>query len=144
MKKRLRRKLHKGEFQHYGISIMATANTENVDAILDTITETAERHDIIFCGGGLNRLILPSEKYGDLKIPTKALFLAMTFVKDPQLLSDCIVGYLINPVGKEIAADVADKVNAELEKSLEADFKINHRVGLWDNTKSSKLYENWM
>ena len=79
MKKRLRKKLHKGEFQHYGISIMAFANAENVDAILDTIAEIAERYDIIFCGGGLNRMILPSEKYGDLTIPTKVLFLAMTF-----------------------------------------------------------------
>ena len=144
MKKRLRKKLHKGEFQHYGISIIATANAENVDAILDTIAEIAERCDLIFCGGGLNRLMLPSEKYGDLKIPTKALFLAMSFTKDPQILSDYIVGFFINPVGKEIAADVTDKVNAELEKTFEEDFKINRRVGLWADTKSSKLYANCM
>ena len=137
MKKRLRKKLHKGEFQQYGISIMAPANTENVESTLDVIAEIADRHNILFCGGGLNRMILPSEKYGDLIIPTKVLFLAMSFVKDPQLFSDCIVGYFINPSGKEIVADVADTINAELEKVFGTDFKINRRIGLWDDTKST-------
>jgi len=135
MKKRLRKKLHKGEFQQYGISIMVTANAENVDAILDTITEIAERHNIIFCGGGLSRLLLPSDAYGNLTIPSKIVFLAMTIAKDPQICSDSIVGYFINPEGKEISAKVADAVNAELEKALGVNFKINHRVGLWDDTK---------
>jgi len=142
MKKRLRKKIHKGEFQQYGISIMVTANAENVDSIMDTIAEIAERHNIIFCGGGLSRLMLPSDKYGDLKIPSKVVFLAMTIVKDPQILSDCIVGYFINPVGKEIAESIADEVNAELEKTLEASLKINRRIGLWDDLKFSKLYAN--
>ena len=144
MKKRLRKKLHKGEFQQYGISIMVAANAENVETILDTITEIAERHNIIFCGGGFNRLILPSEKYGDLEIPSKVVFLAMSFAKDPKILSDYIVGYFINPAAKEIAADITEKVNAELEKVLEANFKINRRIGLWDDAKSSKLYANCM
>ena len=57
MKKRLRKKLHKGEFQQYGVSIMVPANTENVDTLLDTLTDIAERHDTIFCGCGLGRQV---------------------------------------------------------------------------------------
>ena len=144
MKKRLRKKLHKGEFQQYGISIMVSANSENVDTILDTIIEIAERHNIIFCGGGFGRLIFPSDKYGDMDIPTKIVFMSMSIAKDPQILSDYIVGYFINPVAKEISTDVAEKVNAELEKALEANFKINRRIGLWDDATSSKLYANCM
>ena len=144
MKKRLRKKLHKGEFQQFGVSIMVPANTENVDTLLDTLTDIAERHDTIFCGCGLGRLVLPSDEYDDLKIPAKVSFLAMAFTKDPQILSDYIVGYYINPAGKEIAADVAEKINAELGKTLKTDFKINLRVGLWDNSTSSKLYANCM
>ena len=144
MKKRLRKKLHKGEFQQYGISIMVSANSENVDTILDTIIEIAERHNIIFCGGGFGRLMVPSEKYNDMEIPSKVVFLAMCFAKNPQILSDYIVGYFINPAAKEIAADVTEKVNAELEKALEANFKINRQVSLWDDYKSSKLYANCM
>ena len=68
----------------------------------------------------------------------------MTIAKDPQIFSDSIVGYFINPVGKEITADIGDAVNAELEKALEAGLKINRRIGLWDETKSQKLYANCM
>jgi len=66
MKKRLRKKLHRGEFQQYGISIMIPATVETVETILNGITDIANRHNILFCGGGLGRFVLPSEEYSEL------------------------------------------------------------------------------
>jgi hypothetical protein len=47
-------------------------------------------------------------------------------------LSDCIAGYFVNPVEKEISRDTADTVKAELESTLKVEFKINCRISLWD------------
>jgi hypothetical protein len=131
MKKRLRKKLHKGEFQQYGISIVVSVNAENVDTVLDMITDIADQHNLLFSGGGLGRLIVPSAEYGNLKIPSKVVSVLLSIAKEPVALSDCIVGFFINPAGKEIAADTTNQINRELENELNADFKINRRIGLW-------------
>jgi hypothetical protein len=132
MKKRLRKKLHKGEFQQFGISLMVPVNAENVETTLDTITAIADQHKILFCGGGLSRFVLPSKEYGDLDIPSKIEFLIMNIALGPETLMDCIVGYFVNPFGKEIDADTADKVKAALENALKVEFKINCRIDLWN------------
>ncbi|MDR1601050.1 MAG: 50S ribosome-binding protein YggL, partial [Tannerella sp.] len=62
MKKRLRKKLHKGEFQQYGISLMVPVNVENIEPTLNSITDIANQYKILFCGGGLGQFILPSEE----------------------------------------------------------------------------------
>jgi len=81
MKKRLRKKLHKAEYQQYGISIIVSV--------------------------------------------------MLSIAKEPTALSDCLVGFFINPAGNEISDDATNQVNTELEKTLNADFKINRKIGLW-------------
>jgi hypothetical protein len=132
MKKRLRKKLHRGEFQQYGISIMIPATVETVETILNGITDIANRHNILFCGGGLGRFVLPSEEYSELEMLSKVEFLVMNIALSPEMLSDCIVGYFINPREKEITVDAADKVKEELQSTLKVDFKINCRISLWN------------
>ncbi len=132
MKKRLRKKLHKGEYQQYGISIMVPANIENVESVLNVITGIADQNKVLFCGGGFGQFILPSEEYGELKMPSKIEYLIMNIALGPETLSDCVIGYFVNPIGNEIKEDVANKVKAGLEKALKADFKINCRIDLWN------------
>jgi hypothetical protein len=132
MKKRLCKKLHKGEFQQHGISIMVPVNVESVESVLNVIIGIADQNKILFCGGGLGRFILPSEEYEELEIPSKIESLIMNIALDPETLSDCIVGYFINPKEKEITVDVADKVKEELLRILKVDFKINCRISLWN------------
>jgi hypothetical protein len=132
MKKRLRKKLHKGEFQQYGISLMVPVNVENIEPTLDTITNIADRYKILFCGGGLRRFVLPSEEYRELEIPSKVEFLITTIAFGEEQFPDCIIGYFVNPVEKDISRDVADKIKAELESTLKIEFKINCRIGLWN------------
>jgi hypothetical protein len=132
MKKRLRKKLHKGEFQQYGISLMVPVSVENIETTLDAITDIADRYKILCCGGGLGRFVLPSEEHGELEIPSKVELLITTIAFGEEQLSDCIIGYFVNPVEKEISRDIADKVKAELESALKVEFKINCRIGLWN------------
>jgi len=132
MKKRLRKKLHKGEFQQYGISLMVPVNVENIETALDMITNIADQYKILFCGCGLGRFVLPSEEYGELEIPSKVEFLISAIAFGEEQLPDCIIGYFVNPIEKDIRRDVADKVNAELENALKVEFKINCRIGLWN------------
>ena len=132
MKKRLRKKMHRGEFQQFGISLMVPVNAENVETTLAAITAIADQHKILFCGGGVGRFALPSKEYGDLDIPSKIEFLIMNIALGQETITDCIVGYFVNPIGKEIAADVADNVKATLENSLNIEFKINCRIDLWN------------
>lgn len=131
MKKRLRKKLHRGEFQQYGISLMVPVTEDTIETTLNTITEIADKYQVIFCGGGLDRFIMPSEEYRDLDIPDKIEFLIMTIALSPETISDCIIGYFSNPIGQEISVETADKIKVELESSLNMEFKINCRIGLW-------------
>jgi hypothetical protein len=132
MKKRLRKKLHRGEFQQYGISIMIPTTVETVETMLNGITDIADRYNILFCGGGLGRFVLPSEEFSELEMPFKVEFLVMNIALSPETLSDCIIGYFINPTGKQIAVDATDKIKEELQCTLKVDFKINCRIGLWN------------
>jgi len=63
---------------------------------------------------------------------SKVEFLVMNIALSPEMLSDCIVGYFINPREKEITVDAADKVKEELQSTLKVDFKINCRISLWN------------
>lgn len=132
MKKRLRKKLHRGEFQQYGISIMISTTVETVETILNGITDIADRYNILFCGGGLGRFVLPSEEFGELEMPSKMEFLVMNIALGPETLSDCIIGYFVNPAGREITVNTANEVKTELQSALGIDFKINCRINLWD------------
>jgi len=132
MKKRLRKKLHKGEFQQFGISMFVPVNEDNIREKLDVIVDIAEKNDLLFIGGGFGYFMLPSEKYGNMNIPKKieTLINFIALSNEPQF--DAIIGYFINPVEKEINMNVAEKVEFELKEALQTEFKINNRVDLWN------------
>ena len=132
MKKRLRKKLHRGEFQQYGISIWVPVNTENIESTLDLMTNIAENNSILFCGGGLGRFVLPSEEYGDLQMPSKVESLISNIAFSPDTISDCVIGYFVHPTENKISQNVSDIIKTELEEKFQTEFKINCRIGLWD------------
>ena len=132
MKRRLRKKLHKGEFQEFGISFFTPANTANVNEMLNAITNIADKNNILFIGGGLGYFTMPSEKYGNLDIPKKIETLITYIALSNEEQLDGIIGYFIKPFEKEICNDVAEKVKSELETALKTEFKINLRIDLWN------------
>jgi hypothetical protein len=132
MKKRIRKKLHKGEFQQHGISIMVPADANNVEDRLHIITDIADDNHFLFVGGGLGHFVLPAEEYGNLDIPTKveSIINLIAFGIDPFI--DCIIGYFIHPMEKEINNDIADRVKSKLEEAFGKEMKINCKVDLWN------------
>ncbi|MDR0232875.1 MAG: hypothetical protein LBI82_12260 [Dysgonamonadaceae bacterium] len=132
MKKRLRKKLHKGEFQQLGISLFVPSNLDDAEKQLDIILNIADNNNIFFIGGGFGRFSMPSEKYNDLDIPKKIESLITYIALSNEKQLDGIIGYFIKPFEKEICNDVAEKVKSELEMTLKAEFKINLRIDLWN------------
>ena len=132
MKKRIRKKLHKSEFQQFGILMFITVNEDNAKEELDAIIGVAENNNLLFIGGGFGHFTLPSEKYGNMDIPKKieALINYIALSNEPQ--PDCIIGYFIKPFEKEICIEVAQKVKSELESALNTEIKINLRIDLWN------------
>jgi len=132
MKKRIRKKLHKGEYQEFGISIFVPANEDSINENLDTITHIADDNNILFIGGGFGYFTLPSEEYGNMDIPKKieTLINYIALSNEPQ--PDGIIGYFIKPFEKEICIEVAQKVKSELESALNTEVKINLRIDLWN------------
>ncbi|GHT73322.1 hypothetical protein FACS189456_3610 [Bacteroidia bacterium] len=132
MKKRLRKKLHKGEFAQTGISIAIPITLETVEDALQTITDIAERYKILFIGGGLGRFMLPSKEYGDLDIPKKTLKLIelVALSKDP--LPDYILGHFVNPTGSNISADVTNKIESELKEVVGSNLQFIVNFDLWN------------
>jgi len=132
MKKRLRKKLHKGEFQEFGISIFVPVNEDNVQEKLDAITAIADENNILFIGGGLGYFTLPSERYGNMDVPKKieTLINFITLSNEPQ--PDYIIGYFMKPFEKEINVNVVQKVKFGLNEALKTEFKINDRIDLWN------------
>jgi len=132
MKKRLRKKLHKSEFQEFGISLFVPTDGDSVNKSLDAITHIAEGNNILFIGGGFGYFTMPSEKYGNMDIPKKieTLINYIALSNEPQ--PDGVIGYFINPFEKEISNEIAQKVKSELETALGTELKINLRVDLWN------------
>lgn len=132
MKKRLRKKLHKGEFQQFGMSILVPVNGGNVNEKLDAIVDVAENNSILFIGGGFGYFTLPSEEYGNVDIPKKIETLIKFIAVNNEPQPDCIIGYFIKPFEKEICNDVAQKIKSELEVALNMEVKVNLRIDLWN------------
>jgi len=132
MKKRLRKKLHKGEFQQFGISLLVPSNYENAEKQLDIIIDIANNNNILFIGGGFGRFTLPSKEYGNMDISEKIVTLINFIVLSNEPEPDYIIGYFIKPFEKEICNDVAQKVKSELELALNTELKVNFRVDLWN------------
>ena len=132
MKKRQRKKLHKGEFQQFGISLFVPSDGSNVQESLGVITDIADKNAILFIGGGFGYFVMPSEEYNNLDIPKKIVDLATFIVSNHEQPFDGIIGYFINPFKNEITKDVAEKVKSELETALNAELKINLRIDLWN------------
>jgi uncharacterized protein YggL (DUF469 family) len=132
MKKRIRKKLRKSEFQEFGISVVIPADADNVEERLNSITGIADDNHILFVGGGLGRFVLPSEEYGDLDIPQKVETLILYLASSNESQPDCIIGYFIHPFEKEINSNISVNVKSKLEEVFGNDLKINCRIDLWN------------
>ena len=132
MKKRVRKKLHKGEFQQFGMSLFVPSNLEDVENKLSAILDIADNNQILFVGGGFGHFSMPSEEYNDLDIPKKieTLITYIALSNETQLAG--ILGYFFKPFANEISKEAAEKVKSELETTLQSELKINLKIDLWN------------
>ncbi|MDL2320709.1 YggL family protein [Alistipes sp. OttesenSCG-928-B03] len=131
MKKRLRKKLHKGEFQEVGIFVKVTVTGATAADVLDKLADIADTNRLVFSGGGVGHIILPSEEYGDITMPRKVEYLMSALISDPYLLSDGIIGYYSNPAAKMIPLEKIESVKASIN-ALNMEYKANYCVDLWN------------
>ena len=131
MKKRLRKKLHKGEFKEVGIFVKVSVTDATAGDILDKLADIADANKLIFCGGGAGHIITPGEEYGDITMSRKIEYLMLALIPDPYLLSDGIIGYYTDPTTKNISHDKSEKVKAAIN-ALNVEHKANYSVDLWN------------
>jgi len=132
MKRRLRKKLHKAEFQQFGMSLYVPSNFDDAEKQLDTILDIADNNDILFVGGGFGRFSMPSEKYGNLDVPKKIVTLITYIALSNEEQLEGIIGYFIKPFEREISKEIAEKVKSGLETALNTELKMNLRIDLWN------------
>lgn len=132
MKKRLRKKLHKGEYKETGVSIRVLADQAAATEILDSFAEIADENGLIFCGGGIGHIMLPSEQYGDLTMPGKVEYLMCALAADPYLLTDCILGYFMDPTNKIISLEKIASIKNGVEGNISTEYQINPGIDLWN------------
>lgn len=131
MKKRLRKKLHKGEFAKIGISVRVSVTDANVADILDKLAEMADENRLIFYGGGAGHIITPGEEYGNITMPWKVEFLMLALMPDPYLSADAIIGYYADPVARSISDNRIESVKKAIN-SLNVEHDANYSVDLWN------------
>lgn len=131
MKKRLRKKLHKGEFQETGIFVKICIAGQPVPDVLDKLADIADVNGLMFSGGGAGHIIFPGEEYGNITIPRKVENLMTALISDPYLLTDGVIGYYSDPAGGKIPDDKARNVRSSIN-ALNVDHKANYSVDLWN------------
>lgn len=130
MKRRLRKKLHKGEYREIGISLKISVTDKATD-VLDKLYDIADANKLIFCGGTAGYVITPGQEYGNFKIPKKIGYLMSVLISNPYSFSDDIIGYYFDPITKTISADKIENIKVAIH-ALNVEYKANYSVDLWN------------
>lgn len=88
---------------------------ENIDDLLDKLTEIAERNDVKFMGGGNGRIVMLDKEYGDYEIPNEIVDLMIKIITDKS--STDIMGYFIDIDNTEFSPQKLENIKMQL-KSL--------------------------
>ena len=132
MKKRIRKKLHRAEYSEIGVSIKIQTTEDDVQQVLDEITELANKLELSFIGGGLGYIIIPStETFCDKNVPTKIESLIEALSGFPYLFSDFIMGYFQSNSSLKINQYQIDKLKLGIEKE-QFELKSNWCCDLWN------------
>ena len=86
MKKRIRRKLHIGEFKQFGnvIAFNTDGKEETAEALLDKFERLIDEYSLTVAGGGTGRILMPSRK-NNKYIPTLAATLVTAVAQEQPL-----------------------------------------------------------
>ena len=131
MKKRIRKKLHVGEFKQTGnvIFINTDGNEQTAETILEMLEPVIENHSLTVAGGGTRRIIIPQRK-GNKHIPLLAGIVVTTVAEDsfdPDLMM-----FLVYLKGaSEVPQEALDAIK-ETFADEKYELQIVERMELWN------------
>ena len=132
MKKRIRKKLHVGEFKQTGnvIFINTDGNEQTAETILEMFEPVIENHSLTVAGGGTGRIIVPSGIVGK-QIPLLAGIVVTTVAEesfDPDLMM-----FLVYVKGaSEVPQEALDAIK-ETFADEKYELQIGERMELWNH-----------
>lgn len=132
MKKRIRKKLHVGEFKQTGnvIFINTDGNEQTAETILEMLEPVIENHSLTVAGGGTGRIIVPSGIVGK-QIPLLAGIVVTTVAEesfDPDLMM-----FLVYVKGaSEVPQEALDAIK-ETFADEKYELQIGERMELWNH-----------
>ena len=132
MKKRIRKKLHVGEFKQYGnVIILKTQGEEETAAlILEKLEPVIEKFSLNVAGGGTGRLLIPPKK-GNKTIPDLAGTI-VSIVVDESYPSDQMMFLVYVKGASEVPQEALDAIK-ETFADEKYELKIGKRMELWNN-----------
>lgn len=124
MKKRIRKKLHIGEFKHYGnvIAIKTNGNEETAEAILNKLEPIIDEYSLTVAGGGTGRILMPSRK-NNKYIPTLAATLVTAVAQEQPIDQMMFCVYVkgaseVPQAALDAIKDAFDEENVKVGKSI--------------------------
>lgn len=86
---------------------------EDVEEVLDKLTDIAEQNDVKFIGGGDGRIVMLGEEYGDYNIPDEIVEVIMKIMTDKS--SADIMGYFIDIDNTEFSPQKLENIKIKLK-----------------------------
>ena len=130
MKKRIRKKLHLGEFEQYGNVIIVNTDGEEktADDILNKLELVIDRYSLTVAGGGSGRLLIPSRK-NNKYIPELAAIVVRSIV-DEEFPIDQMMFCVYMKGSAQVPQEALDVIK-DTFADKEYDVQIGKSVDLW-------------
>lgn len=131
MKKRIRKKLHRKEFQEVGCALRVATTEADIQTTLDDITNLAAENGMHFYGGGMGYIILPEVENKNCEVPDKAAYLVESIAMMPDLFSDFVMGYFMNAKGEKLTEEQKSAISKYVS-TLTVEHDVNLICDLWN------------
>jgi hypothetical protein len=131
MKKRIRKKLHVGEFKQTGnvIFINTDGDEQTAETVLELFEPIIENHSLTLAGGGTGRIIVPSGRIGK-QIPLLA-GIVVTTVAEESFDPDLMMFMVYVKGAPEVPQEALDAIK-ETFADEKYELQIGERMELWN------------
>ena len=130
MKKRIRKKLHVGEFKQTGnvIFINTDGDEQTAETVLELFEPIIENHSLTLAGGGTGRIIIPSGRFCK-QMPLLA-GIVVTHVADESFDPDLMMILVYVKGASEVPQDALDAIR-ETFADEKYELQISKKMELW-------------
>jgi len=131
MKKRIRKKLHVGEFKQTGnvIFINTDGDEQTAETVLEMLEPVIENHSLTVAGGGTGRIIVPS---GRIKQIPLLAGIVVTTVAEESFDPDLMMFMVYVKGAPEVPQEALDAIK-ETFADEKYELQIGEKMELWNN-----------